>query len=1148
MPSNLTPPNQNSPITDALQLGAVWPTYTWRKGGTQDPADNHLWLTIGSADTLLVPEDDALIEIDPDTKHVKFWGTTELLEGVSFGENTLEGSSIKDGTITGDKLIPGIVIDGSITKLMTARNINGILFDGTNNVINYTTCATAGNQTNKDVSVTNFQLVTGAMITVRFANDNTAPNPTLNVNGTGRYPIRYDRQTIAAEKIVSTRYYTFVYDGTAYNVIGDLATDNTDENVTIDSNDRSKTYTLIGTDQNGGYNGHVQLVGNLTFDSDNQLLTVQKITSDANGSWVQINHQNSATINNTSVSNLAGLLTAKVPTGVFSVSRTSTALLATYITNDLVDDDYNGTSYQVSLLDTSGNATFPATVTARRFAGVADSALNATNDVDGNPIKSTYAKTSALAGYLPLNGGTLTGELRVPQIDVETDVRVSTVGWVESQIKQSVDQVKEEIIGTAGDFGTIADLTQQVTENTTNIESLQQLSGNFVRFDQSQSLSGNQQQQARTNIGAFSSAGGTITGNLSIAGLLTTTNSLAINNNSITTGQSPTLPTHTAFNVNTSTGNDTIGSVDVTVDVDNSVTTSLNAKANTTSGTTRSISITSRADGTVATSAPHPIGGSDDSSIATTQWVNDAIDSAVNTANQVLAEKTYQNVLAASTLTTVEQGMIYFTKIIPDNALDSWQAKYIIDVTCPYDSYNGIAIVELVGIGQTIDYKYTVAHKSADTISFDGINYRAATTSALAGGNGHFIGLSLYHSTNPDIVGYERTINVKLVQADNCRVELLDSVGGAADVGITSSTHVANQLVDTQSTGFYYTSTTNYGDRLSTWDRLPVAGSDGLLSNTLAGLDNSQQLVPLFKDGAINNVPIDPYSIVYYTGPDLAGFETGNVTGTLYTVHRFSLSSIGIATSLVAGSRLWIKGTIDKSTWLFTGQSVVTAFDNDPNPNVCFLSLGYVGNNGSGYLDNTHILYSVNNGEYVPLWPVPVVTTPDFSSNDTTIATTEFVQRVANQVSTLINPQVYTDNDDETAIYVNAPADVYTRGQTPTNASNSITQSIVFRDSTPLSNSNQSETTIASVDTFATGNQTSISMSVIQPDAQQEDPFIALEIGYNKSGSTWTPYATITESPVKTDNSNAIATTKYVQENMADINTFLQVIDCGEIP
>lgn len=1147
MPSNLTPPNQNSPITDALQLGAAWPTYTWRKGGTEDPEDNHLWLTISSADTLLVPEDDALIEIDPDTKHVKFWGTTELLEGVSFGENTLEGSSIKDGTVTGDKLIPGIVIDGSITKLTTARNINGILFDGTNNIINYTTCATAGNQTNKDVSVTNFQLITGATITVRFANDNTAPNPTLNVNGTGRYPIRYDRQTIPAEKIVSTRYYTFVYDGTAYNVIGDLATENTDENVTIDPNDSTKTYTLIGTDQSGGYNGHVQLVGNLTFDSDNQLLTVRKITSDANGSWAQINHQNSATINNTSTSNLAGLLTAKVPTGVFSVSRTSNALLATYTTNDLIDDDYNGTSHQVNLLDTSGNSKFPGTVTAPRFAGVADSALNATNDSDGNPISTTYAKASDLGGYLQLSGGTLTGELRVPQIDVETDVRVSTVGWVESQIKQSVDQVKEEIIGTAGDFGTIADLTQQVTENATNIESLQQLSGNFVRFDQAQSLSENQQQQARTNIGAFSSAGGTINGNVTVAGSLTTTNSLAINNQLITTAQPPKSPTHTSFNVGTSTGS-TVGSVDVNVDVDNSVMTSLNAKANTTNGTTRSISITSRSDGTVTTSAPHPIGGSNDSSIATTQWVNDAIDDAVKTVNQVLDEKTYQNVLAASTLTTVEQGLIYFSKIIPDNPLNSWQAKYIIDVTCAYDSYNAIAIVELVGIGQTVDYKYTVAHKSTNTISFDGINYRAATTSALAGGNGHYLGLSLYKSTNPDIVGYERTINVKLVQADNCNVELLEAVGGATDVGITSSTHVANQLVDTHSTGFYYTSTTNYGDCLSTWDRLPVAGGDGLPSDTLAGLDNSQQLVPVFLDGAINKVPIDPYSIVYYTGADLAGFETGNVAGTLYTVHRFSLSSIGIGTTLVAGSRLWIKGTIDKSTWLFTGQSIVTAFDDDHDPNVCFLSLGYVGNNGSGYLDNIHILYSLNNGEYVPLWPVPVVTTPSFTSNDTTIATTEFVQHVANQVSTLINPQVYTDNDDETLIYVNAPADVYTRGQTPTNTSQSVTQSIVFRDSTPLSDSNQSKTTIASVDTFATGDQTSISMSVIQPDAQQEDPFIALEIGYNKVGSSWTPYATITESPVKTDNSNAIATTKYVQENMEDINTFLQVIDCGEIP
>ena len=124
MPSQrqLPTPNQRSPISDAIQLGAVWPTYTWRKGGTEDPEDNHLYLTIGSADELLVPEDDALIEIDPETRFVKFWGATELLEGVSFGENTIYGSSLINGSITADKLSPGIVIDGSVAKLTTARN------------------------------------------------------------------------------------------------------------------------------------------------------------------------------------------------------------------------------------------------------------------------------------------------------------------------------------------------------------------------------------------------------------------------------------------------------------------------------------------------------------------------------------------------------------------------------------------------------------------------------------------------------------------------------------------------------------------------------------------------------------------------------------------------------------------------------------------------------------------------------------------------------------------------------------------------------------------------------------------------------------------------------------------------------------------
>lgn len=58
-------------------------------------------------------------------------------------------------------------------------------------------------------------------------------------------------------------------------------------------------------------------------------------------------------------------------------------------------------------------------ITATKFYGALEgTASKAVADADGNAIASTYAKTGDLSGYLPLTGGTMTGELRVNGGDV----------------------------------------------------------------------------------------------------------------------------------------------------------------------------------------------------------------------------------------------------------------------------------------------------------------------------------------------------------------------------------------------------------------------------------------------------------------------------------------------------------------------------------------------------------------------------------------------------------------------------------------------------------------------------------------------------------------------------------------------------------
>ena len=105
-------------------------------------------------------------------------------------------------------------------KLATARSIDGISFDGTADAIHFGTCSTVAATAEKTVACSNYKLVTGARITVKFTATNTAANPTLNVNNTGAKPIKYNGGAITTGWISANSIIEFVYDGTNYNFVG----------------------------------------------------------------------------------------------------------------------------------------------------------------------------------------------------------------------------------------------------------------------------------------------------------------------------------------------------------------------------------------------------------------------------------------------------------------------------------------------------------------------------------------------------------------------------------------------------------------------------------------------------------------------------------------------------------------------------------------------------------------------------------------------------------------------------------------------------------------------------------------------------------------------------------------------------------------
>lgn len=78
---------------------------------------------------------------------------------------------------------------------------------------NYAVCSTAAGTAAKTASVAGFRLDTGKTVVVKFANTNTAANPTLNISGTGAKPITFQGSAIRAEYLRAGGIYQLVYDG-----------------------------------------------------------------------------------------------------------------------------------------------------------------------------------------------------------------------------------------------------------------------------------------------------------------------------------------------------------------------------------------------------------------------------------------------------------------------------------------------------------------------------------------------------------------------------------------------------------------------------------------------------------------------------------------------------------------------------------------------------------------------------------------------------------------------------------------------------------------------------------------------------------------------------------------------------------------------
>lgn len=90
-----------------------------------------------------------------------------------------------------------------------------------NTTVSYSVCTTAAATVTKTVSITNFKLVTGVKVVVKFTYTNIASSPKLNVGGTGAKLIMHKGFGVPKNYLSAGNVYEFVYDGSYWQLIGD---------------------------------------------------------------------------------------------------------------------------------------------------------------------------------------------------------------------------------------------------------------------------------------------------------------------------------------------------------------------------------------------------------------------------------------------------------------------------------------------------------------------------------------------------------------------------------------------------------------------------------------------------------------------------------------------------------------------------------------------------------------------------------------------------------------------------------------------------------------------------------------------------------------------------------------------------------------
>lgn len=222
--------------------------------------------------------------------------------------------------------------------LSKAINFDGIVPNDLSVIKHYGECSTVAGTPTKTVSCNGFTLVTGAKIAVKFTVTNTASNPMLSVNNTTAKAIYYHGAAIQAGYLAQNHIYEFVYDGTNYELVGDIDTSSGTATPTTDG--------LMSAVDKGKLNALVSFFNLKNYGecSDSAGTTAKTVSCAgytlANGSQITVKFVNTNTANNPTL-NVNGTGAKAI---YYNGALVSAGLL---MANYYCDFVYNGSYYEL---------------------------------------------------------------------------------------------------------------------------------------------------------------------------------------------------------------------------------------------------------------------------------------------------------------------------------------------------------------------------------------------------------------------------------------------------------------------------------------------------------------------------------------------------------------------------------------------------------------------------------------------------------------------------------------------------------------------------------------------------------------------------------------------------------------------------------